>query len=212
MGSNPELDALKSGVVKQKIIESAFRLFSEKAIEPVTMTDVAKAAGMGVATVYRYFGTKNDLVLAVGTAVWGGYITQNAITFDDSYTARQVLEYYLDSFLELYRSHKDILRFNQFFNVYIGGERLSDEAIRGYTEMINSLAARFHSIYLRAGRDHTVRTDVPEAEMFSATLHLMLAAVTRYAVGLIYKQGSDPDSELEMLKRMLIGEYAASGE
>ena len=209
MGSNAELDALKSNAVRQKIIESAFRVFSERAIEPVTMTEVAKAAGVGVATVYRYFGTKDDLVLAVGTAVWGRYIGQNAITFDETYTAMQVFEYYLDSFLELYRNHKDILRFNQFFNVYVSGERLGAEATRGYNEMIDSLAARFHSVYLRAERDRTLRTDVSEAEMFSATLHLMLAVVTRYAVGLIYQHGSDPESELEMLKRMIMREYAA---
>ncbi len=207
MGSNAELDALKSSAVRQKIIEGAFRVFSERAIEPVTMTDVAKAAGVGVATVYRYFGTKDDLVLAVGTVVWGKYIGQNVGNFDDTYTALQVYEYFLDTFLDLYRKHKDILRFNQFFNVYIGGERMSAESMGGYTGMIDSLAARFHSIYLRAERDHTLRTDVPEAEMFSATLHLMLAAVTRYAVGLVYQGGSDPERELEMLKWMLIREY-----
>ena len=207
MGNNAELDALKSSAVRQKIIESAFRVFSERGIEPVTMTDVAKASGVGIATVYRYFGTKDDLVLAVGTAVWGKYIGQNVGHFDDTYTALQVYEYFLDTFLDLYRKHKDILRFNQFFNVYIGGERVSAESMGGYTAMIDSLAARFHSIFQRAVRDHTLRTDVSEKEMFSATLHLMLAAVTRYAVGLVYDGGTDPEEELTMLKRMLIREY-----
>ena len=49
-------------------------------------------------------------------------------------------------------------------------------------------------------------TDVPEEEIFSTTLHLMLAAATRYAVGLIY-QGGDPEEELTALKEMLMERY-----
>ena len=212
MGTNAELEALKGNAVRQRIIEGAFRVFSERAIEPVKMPDVAKAAGVGVATVYRYFGTKTDLVLAVGTAVWGKYIRGSADTMSDTFTARQRFEYYLDSFLDLYRRHKDLLRFNQFFNVYISEEGISDDSKREYTEMIDALSARFHRMYEIAKKDRTIRTDVPEREMFSSTLHLMLAAVTRYAVGLVYKGGGDPESELTMLKQMLLREYATADE
>ncbi|MBO6132759.1 MAG: hypothetical protein J6P05_00285 [Lachnospiraceae bacterium] len=45
--------------------------------------------------------------------------------------------------------------------------------------------------------------------MFSAVLHLMLAAVTRYAVGLAYvpESGFDAMEELETLKRAVLREY-----
>ena len=38
--------------------------------------------------------------------------------------------------------------------------------------------------------------------MFSTTLHLMLAAATRYAIGLVYipESGFDAEKELEKLK------------
>ena len=42
--------------------------------------------------------------------------------------------------------------------------------------------------------------------MFSSTFHIMLAAVTRYAVGLVYK-GTNPDSELVLLENALLREY-----
>ena len=56
-------------------------------------------------------------------------------------------------------------------------------------------------------QDGTLRTDVPEKKMFSLTLHLMLAAVTRYAVGLLYDAGIDPEEELTELKDMLMRRY-----
>ena len=69
---------------------------------------------------------------------------------------------------------RDLLRFNQFFNVYIQSENIE-----------------------------------PEEEMFSTTLHLMLAAVTRYAVGLVYipEGGFDAEKELEKQKEALLIRY-----
>lgn len=46
-------------------------------------------------------------------------------------------------------------------------------------------------------------------EMFSTTLHLMLAAATRYAIGLVYipEEGFDAERELEKLKEALLMRY-----
>ena len=124
-------------------------------------------------------------------------------------TAAQIFEFYLDSFLELYRNHRDLLRFNQFFNIYIQAEKIDTETVKPYREMIEETEEPFHRMYVKAQMDHTVCTDMPEAEMFSATLHLMLAAVTRYAVGLVYQVGTDPEKELELLKELLLKKFRA---
>ena len=64
-------------------------------------------------------------------------------------------------------------------------------------------------MYLKAVKDETLRTDEPEEKIFSKTLHLMLAAVTRYAVGLAYipESGFDAMEELETMKEMLLERY-----
>lgn len=43
---------------REIVIETAFKLFAENKIESVTMTVVADNCNMGVASIYRYFGTK----------------------------------------------------------------------------------------------------------------------------------------------------------
>ena len=67
----------------------------------------------------------------------------------------------------------------------------------------------FHEMYLKAEKDKTLRTDEPEEKMFSTTLHLMLAAVTRYAVGLVYipESGFDAMEELAFQKELILGKY-----
>ena len=72
------------------------------------------------------------------------------------------------------------------------------------------VTAFFHTICDRAERDHSLRTDIPER--LSTTLHRMLAAVTRCAVGLVYRpeSGFDEMRELETLREMLIMKYTVA--
>ena len=193
---------------RRKVLEAALRLFAERTINAVNLINIAKEAKVGQATVYRLFDKKPDVVLAVSAWAWDRYRKENTLTVDKSgMTAAEVFDFYLESFIDLYRNHRDILRFNNYFNAYVKREGLPRDRMRPYTDVIESLAERFHQNYLLGEKDGTLRTDVPEKEMFSATLHLMLAAATRYAVGLVYDAGIDPEAELQLQKRMLMREY-----
>ena len=55
---------------KKIIVEKAVRLFIEKGINNVTMTDIAKDIGVGEATLYRYFGRKQNIVLLGAVSLW----------------------------------------------------------------------------------------------------------------------------------------------
>ena len=208
MGANPELTVLQREVTKQRILETGFRVFAEHTIEKVKMTDVAKAGGIGVATIYRYYSTKPALVLAISTWAWERYLDQAVRQIDTSkVTAAQEYAFFLDTFLDLYRNHRDLLRFNQFFNVYVQNEEIPPEAMQPYLKVLDFLETRFAAIYERAKTDHTLRTDIPIKEILLASTHLMLAAVTRYAVGLVYEGGLDPEKELILQRNMLLREF-----
>ena len=196
-------------------LEKAYELFSTKNIETVSMIQIAKESGYGTITLYRYFSTKPKLVVAVAVWKWGEYLKQNQRRSPSAgftgMTAAQTFEFYLDSFLDLYENHRDMLRFNQFFNIYVQSEHISPEVMAPYQEITELLKSQFHIIYRKAVEDRSLRTDITEEELFSTTLHLMLAAVTRYAVGLVYipKDGFDDKKELRTQKEMLINRYTA---
>lgn len=50
---------------REQIIQAAGRLFSERGIYPSRIDDVAATAGVGKGTVYWYFSSKDEVVLAV---------------------------------------------------------------------------------------------------------------------------------------------------
>ena len=213
MGRKPGQDPQKLAARKQRIVEAAFPVFAERTIEKVTMNDIADACDVGVATVYRHFSSKPALVLAVSTWVWSRYLTENKRRLDpEKMTAGEHFAFFLDSFLDLYRNHKDILRFNQFFNVYVQNETVEPEQMAPYQAMIGALEEEFREIWAKGKQDHTLRTDLSSEEMFSATLHLMLAAVTRYAVGLVYLRGPDPEQELLLLRDLLVERFTIQND
>lgn len=198
---------------REKILSTAFRIFSERKIDEVSMEEIARESGCGRRTLNRYFDNKHVLVVAVSAWGFERFRVENisrrpSIDFGGM-AAAGIYEFLLDSFLELYRSRKDLLRFNQFFNVYIRSEKIDKDTLKPYQGIMLGIREQFHKVYLLGGKDGTLRTDIPEEEMFSTTLHLMLAAVTRYAIGLVYIPGKDFDamSELVRLKDMLMREF-----
>ena len=55
---------------EEAIVYVAAELFLRDGIESVKMTDIADRAEVGVASLYRYFGTKEALVLRAGALLW----------------------------------------------------------------------------------------------------------------------------------------------
>ena len=124
-------------------------------------------------------------------------------------TAAERMKLYLDSFIDLYRSHRDVLRYNYYFNSFLANERVSQEQSRSYQDVVDTLKKAFHELYLTGMKDGTLRTDLPESVMFSSSFHIMLAAVTRYAMGLVYLEADvDPERELVLLEEALFKVYA----
>ncbi len=204
-------DPNRTEATRNSILDNAYAMFTKENIESVTIGQIAGQCGCSEMTVYRYFSSKPELVVAVAAREWQRFQEGNIRRRPDpkfrGVTAAQIFEFYLDSFLWMYRDNRDLLRFNQFFNVYIQAENVDADTLLPYQKVIEGLREPFHDMYLLAERDHTLRTDVSEEVMFSTTLHLLLAAVTRYAVGLVYRSSSEPEQELLTLKEMLMRQY-----
>ena len=210
---NVAKDEIEMTARREAMLREGFRLFSKKGIEPVTMQEVANACGVGIATLYRYYNAKPLLVVDIATKKWeefAEFVNLEQTRRDvKSMNAAENLEFYLDFYTELYKNHKDMLRFNQNFNNYVMHEGISAEQLAPYLQAIGNFAAKFHGIYEKGKKDSTIRTDLSEEKMFASTSHIMLAVAVRYAQGLLYASETEEDrtEEYELLKRMILREY-----
>ena len=55
---------------RQSILEAARKLFADPGYETATTRDIARAAGIGVGTLFNYFPAKERIVLALVEEAW----------------------------------------------------------------------------------------------------------------------------------------------
>ena len=212
---NTEKDEIEMTSRREAMLAQGFRLFAKKGIESVSMQCVADAGGFGVATLYRYYNTKLALVVAIGVRQWNDYAefvrSQRELRNTDAMTAAEELDFYLDFYIDLYQHHKDLLRFNQFFNNYILHEGAAKEQIAPYVDSIRIFAHMFSDLYDKGRADGTIKTVLPKDKMFAATSHIMMAVAVRYAQGLLFYGDNEVDmtAEVLMVKRMILNEFVA---
>lgn len=203
---------------KERVLKVAFELFVKDSIEAVSMQQIADATGVGVASVFRYYANKTDLVIAVGGYHWHKYIkiieTKRPVEMIQSIPAVERLEFTLDSYLDMYKNYKDLLRFNDNFNHYVTHEHVDKSKLTQFNEVVNPMRDRLHWMYEKGKEDHTIRTDIPEEEFLRATAHSMMASCQHYAGGFIWGAAKDENHdytpELLLLKEMIM-HFACEG-
>ena len=210
---NKEKDELEMTERRNAILKEGFRLFEAKGIETTGMQEIANACHLGIATLYRYYKNKLDLVLDIGTRKWQEYFIRVKEAREKNnvkqMTAAAEMDFYLDFYLDLYRNHKDLLRFNSNFNSYVKHEGATVGQLKPYLKAIGTMAVLFHELYEKGKNDGTIRTDMPEEKMFASTTHIMLAVAVRYAQGLLYSAENETDrsEEFNLLKNIILKEF-----
>ena len=64
---------------KDRIMDAALRIFAEKSFQEATISEISKEAGVSEATIYEYFGTKEDLLFAIPEKVSNDSFEESAL-------------------------------------------------------------------------------------------------------------------------------------
>ena len=122
------------------IIEQASEIFCERGIYNTKMTDIAKKAEVGVASVYRYFKTKADIAIQVGIKFWeeegrAVYEKFQYKEFEEKSGYEQVKDL-LNSFVILFEDHKDFLKYINYLDSFILKENIDRDKLVEYEKSI----------------------------------------------------------------------------
>ena len=189
-------------------IEAAAELLLLGDVEEIKMTDIADKCGIGVASLYRYFGTKGDIVTKAGCVLWG----RIKALFDGVFES----PYYLDKsgydklcelmkvFRVLYISHKDFLRFVDSFDRFALTEKISPEALREYESSIMNFYPLFESAYLDGVKDGTTREGVNFQELYLTVTHALMLMSEKFSRGKVFESDTGGEGELDLMIKIAL--------
>ncbi len=97
----------KKAETRKAIIKSAVQLFSKKGFEKTSIEDIAKAAGIGKATVYTYFSAKSDIFMTYCDDELEEAFTDLKKPKDDGVTLlNQLIEFFMIKFNFITQNHE----------------------------------------------------------------------------------------------------------
>lgn len=164
---------------KQQVVREAIRLFKEQGFDRPTFQDIADRAGIGVASMYRYFKTRQDLIIASAELYWDEEIRQMYRRFAESAEAIPTglgrCVRILELFLELYGNHPEFLRFLEVFDRFVVDQKISDTQLKDYDTLIASHRTILESAVNEGLKDGSVRAGIDVPLFCSGVLQTLIA-------------------------------------
>lgn len=170
-----------------KILTAALTLFCEKGIEDTSVEDVARQAGVGPATIYRYFETKAELAIQSGIAYWqrvsGNYLGKLEDRAYLESSGKEQLERIFDILLLVFTEEFDFLRFLQEFDVFVQKHQISRQSLAEYENTILDLKPYVISALEKGLGDGSLRFSYGVDEIYFSVTHTMLSLMQKLAFG-----------------------------
>lgn len=193
----------------QHVVEVAAALFLEEGIANIKMTDIADACGLGVATLYRRFGTKTAIVIEAATLLWRSL---NAKMLDfvesDAFLALDGLPRLLSllrCYVDAYVNHSDFVRFlAEFDHLVISGDIPAEELV-AYGGEVDSFYIMFEDAYLLGTQDGTIVREVDFPVLYRTVAHAMMGVAEKLVRGEIIPSDdfSSGSKELECIVNLV---------
>lgn len=208
-----ERDEIKNARI-ERIFSSAFSLFSQSGFDSIAMIDIAKNAEIGVASLYRYFETKDEI--AIRTAIWAWENQKKIILplLDDSgyYEKEGIkqLEEIFELFIKLYQNENDFFRYIYFFDAYIVCQKIDSERLLPYQNVIESVQNIISAAIKKGINDGSISVQYKsqEKELYYSLMHTLFAATQKLSLSgkmLNMDKANDEIQQLKLLAKILIG-------
>jgi AcrR family transcriptional regulator len=153
----------------EKAVDVSAQLFLKNGIDSVKMTDIADECGIGVATLYRWFGTKNGITIAAMTYMWNELNKMFSGIFESevflSQSGIKQLNDLMRMFIVLYEAHPGFMRLLSEFDLLLISEDIPKKDLKEYERSIINFYPVFENSYMMGIAHGTVR-EIPDIRMF----------------------------------------------
>ena len=208
-----ERDGQKNARI-ERILLAAFSLFSHNGFDAIAMTDIAKEAEIGVASLYRYFETKDEI--AIRTAIWAWESQEKLILpilNDSDYSSKtgiEQLSQIFDLFCKLFQNEPDFFRYIYFFDAYIVCQKISAERLEAYQTIIQSVQKIIADAIHKGLEDGSISTQFNNCEnqLYFSLMHTFFAVSQKLSLSgkmLKMDETNDGVQQLKLLGKIFLG-------
>lgn len=196
-----------------RILAAAFKLFSSAGIEPVAMTDIAKKAEIGVASLYRYFSTKDEIAIRTAIWAWEEQISEIYPSINnDEYTNGNGLfrlSIIFSLFKKLYMSQPEFLRFIYFFDSYAVNSDIKQERMIEYENVIGKVQMIVADAIKLGLKDNSINKKYIDKtkDLYFTLMHSFFSTAQKLTLSenlLAMNEKSKESDQLDLLSELLL--------
>ena len=194
----------------ERAVEISAEMFLKHGIDAVKMTDIADACGVGVATLYRYFGTKTVITIAAMTYLWtdlkekyrGIYESQSFLNQTGFKRIHDLMKLYL----QLFDKHPGFMRLLGEFDLMLIRDEVPKAMLYDYERSVINFYPIVEASYLAGIKDGTIRRDIDFKLFYLTYTHSMMELCKKILRGDLLPSDdfAEGKTELNMLIDMAI--------
>ena len=167
------------------LVDMATDLFMSRSIQEVTIRDIAISAQVGEATIYRYFGKKQELVVQAAMKLQG-IVSSGYFQLDSKMNGYQKLEAFYLSYLDIFNHHRDFYKFLSEFDAYMSVE--NKDVLNPYEDAIDQYKSAFMNAYEQGLKDGSVKEQANIDLFYFSTTHAILELCKKLALKAVLNQ------------------------
>ena len=160
------------------LVDVATELFMSRSIGDVTIKDIAVAAEVGEATIYRYFGSKQSIVVQAAMKIQE-VVSNDFFKLERGKNGFEKIKVFYESYYEIYIKHPSFYKFLNEFDAFVSVE--DNNVINPYESAIDAYKTFYMSAYQLGLEDGSIKKQKDIEMFYFSTTHALLELAKKLA-------------------------------
>lgn len=185
------------------IVEEAKKLFLSSSIMEVKMKDIASYVGIGEATLYRYFETKENIVMRVAVKM-AEEVHSEFFSFSEKESGYIQMERFYESYLEVFKRNSGYFKFIRELDAFVLNLKGVEKS--EYQQEIDIYKEDFKKIYCKGLEDKTIKPLEDPETFYYASTHALINLCMSLSSGTRLEQDEkiSKTKEIELLISLIL--------
>ncbi len=161
---------------REAILSAAHKLFTEKGCDGTSLSDIARLAGINKSLIHHYFGSKEELHIAVLRRSFPTYAKRLAGYLRQVEAAEDRLVAGFKAYSRFMADTPEYVRMGLWMSLFYGSDPVRTETARNAprdeldpdTAYVSTVGSRFVSAIEEAQRAGRIRSDLPAADILAS--------------------------------------------